>query len=178
MSKYIHEHVFDLQKMGWKAYRDENRSPVLIGIGLVGELRDVTPGRPREATLRSKAKQDETAVETESLAGRVWPIKRGGGQRGDASIRVGRTTESDVVIPEYSLSRVHCAFKYVLNGLTVFDCGSTNGTQVNGQLLEAQKPARIKSGVELILGRFKFEFLSNEIFLNRIRELVGPSRKV
>lgn len=172
MSKYIHEYVTDLQKLGWPTFRSENRSPVLIGVGLVGELREATPGRPREATLRSRAKEDETAVETESLAGRVWPITRKGGQRGDAQIKVGRSAESDVVIPEYSLSRIHCAFKYVLHGLTVFDYGSTNGTQLNDVLLEAHKPARIKGDAELILGRFKFEFLHNEAFLARIRQLV------
>jgi hypothetical protein len=53
----------------------------------------------------------------------------------------------------YGVSRLHAAMEYVDGELYVTDLGSTNGTRINGLLIEAQIPCRVRSGDELEFGR-------------------------
>jgi len=63
--------------------------------------------------------------------------------------RVGRGPENDVVISHPSVSTCHCEFELGLDYLAVRDCGSTNGTFINGQMI---KEARLDPGQTLQLG--------------------------
>ena len=60
------------------------------------------------------------------MAGREWPVNK-------TEIVIGRGQENDIVVDHRSLSRQHA--KIVLNGQVyrVVDCGSSNGTFVNGE---------------------------------------------
>ena len=50
--------------------------------------------------------------------------------RGD-EVRLGRGTENEVVLPDFSVSRRHAAFRREGTGWVVYDLMSTNGIQVN-----------------------------------------------
>ncbi len=63
--------------------------------------------------------------------------------------RIGRGPENDVVISHPSVSTRHCEFELGLDYLAVRDCGSTNGTFVNGQMV---REARLDPGQRLQLG--------------------------
>ncbi len=53
----------------------------------------------------------------------------------------------------YGVSRVHAAIDYVDGELQVTDLGSTNGTRINGLLIDPNVPCRVRSGDELEFGR-------------------------
>ena len=64
--------------------------------------------------------------------------------------RIGRGPDNDFVINHPSVSMRHCEFELGLDYLGVRDCGSTNGTFINGQRVTE---AKIEPGQMLQLGR-------------------------
>lgn len=71
-----------------------------------------------------------------------------------ARLRVGRSTECEIVIPVQStegVSRVHCEFGIDSFGSVVLlDAGSTNGTLLNGARLTG--PTRVQAAQAIALG--------------------------
>jgi transcriptional regulator with GAF, ATPase, and Fis domain len=63
---------------------------------------------------------------------------------------MGRSVGADLVLEAVGVSREHAALVVRDDGVWVEDLGSTNGTRLNGSLLEA--PRRLRDGDELALG--------------------------
>jgi pSer/pThr/pTyr-binding forkhead associated (FHA) protein len=71
----------------------------------------------------------------------------------DGNTTVGRSPESDIFLNDVTVSRHHCRFLTKGPNLTVEDSGSTNGTYVNDERVDA---AELSAGDEVIIGRFHF----------------------
>ncbi|MEM1183204.1 MAG: FHA domain-containing protein, partial [Acidobacteriota bacterium] len=71
-------------------------------------------------------------------------------------IRFGRSGENEVVLPDYSVSRRHAAIRPTAEGYDVFDLGSTNGVQINGQNVQQ---AALRAGDLLKIGVFELRIL-------------------
>jgi pSer/pThr/pTyr-binding forkhead associated (FHA) protein len=66
---------------------------------------------------------------------------------------VGRHPESDIFLDDVTVSRQHCRFLVTPDSISVEDSGSTNGTYVNDERVDA---ADLNAGDELLIGRFHF----------------------
>lgn len=172
MAKFIQHYADFLEREGLAAFRAQYGSPALIGLGMVGELHDAGP-LAAGATMFARASEISGVMATASLAGRVWFVEKGA-DRGEPMISVGRSAENDVVIPEYSLSRRHCAFKWDLGRISLIDRGSTNGTALGGKKLTPQKPVRLAGGETLTLGRYQFQFFTHAAFIERLAQISNP----
>jgi capsular exopolysaccharide synthesis family protein len=75
------------------------------------------------------------------------------------NILIGRDRINDVTINSRHVSRRHAVITWRKNFFEIADLGSTNGTQVNGQLIE--KPAELKSGdvIRLFDSELNFELI-------------------
>lgn len=65
---------------------------------------------------------------------------------------LGRARDCSLVLDETGVSRLHARLDFDHEQVTVTDLGSTNGTYVNSQRIEAHKPRRLKSGDVVNLG--------------------------
>jgi pSer/pThr/pTyr-binding forkhead associated (FHA) protein len=72
-----------------------------------------------------------------------------------ASATVGRSTNVDIVLPDEAVSRTHAAFRVDGQTLVVEDLGSSNGTLVNGEEIEA--PCRLAPGDVVTVGSTALE---------------------
>ena len=74
---------------------------------------------------------------------------------------IGRSSTCDVVINDYSVSKVHAriAHDVHLQRTMVTDLGSRNGTFMDEHRLEKGRPALIRSRDEIRLGRLNFVYL-------------------
>jgi pSer/pThr/pTyr-binding forkhead associated (FHA) protein len=79
-------------------------------------------------------------------------------------IVIGRLPDSDMVIPDPSVSKRHCAVEWDGKEVSVEDLKSTNGTYLGAVRLEANKPSVWPWGTDLRIGP-------------HIVSLVGPSDK-
>ncbi len=75
-------------------------------------------------------------------AERVYPLK------GD-NIIIGRDLSNDIVVQDPEVSRRHIRLTRKKNGYAVEDLGSTNGTHVNGLLLDSNYTLRVDDMIEL-----------------------------
>ena len=75
-----------------------------------------------------------------------------------SSASLGRGEDNDIVIEDPAISRRHLIFRREVDGVTVEDCGSRNGTVFNGAQL---KKAMLTHGAELHIGECLIRFLGS-----------------
>ncbi|HVS02131.1 MAG TPA: FHA domain-containing protein, partial [Thermoanaerobaculia bacterium] len=68
-------------------------------------------------------------------------------------VRLGRGSDNDLVLPDFSVSRRHAALRREGGGWFLYDLKSTNGVQVNGLTV---KKAPLRSNDRLKIGIFEF----------------------
>ena len=165
----IEQYAAQYVRLGPLEFRREFGRPVLIGMGIVAELKDRSRGRT--GTLRMQAVS--TAVPSQSLVGRVWLVTKGdNGPKGPA-IQGGRASNNDIVVPEFTISNTHFQMRYEATRLVVIDMGSTNGTYVNGERIEPGTRVPLVAGANLVFGRYQFEFLPAQAFVKMVADLTG-----
>ena len=83
---------------------------------------------------------------------------------------IGRTSECDLCIPDDErISRVHSRVDWDGATWVVVDLGSTNGTWVNGELVEER---RLEAGDVLEIGDTKLRFLPLEVGDEKVRKKI------
>ena len=75
------------------------------------------------------------------------------------STSAGRHPESDIFLDDITVSRRHAVIDRTDEGFTVRDAGSLNGTYVNRERVDR---ARLRTGDELQIGRFRLSFVLGE----------------
>jgi hypothetical protein len=164
---YLNDYIEELKRVGEVVFRRRHPSPVLIVTGKAAEL--VDRGASHEVTMVAKAATGSHAKEL-ALLHRVFPIvKAPFSPRGP--VLLGRTGDNDVAIPEYSISKRHCFFEFQPGQTLVCDCGSTNGTLLNGKKLEPKTAVQLRGGEMITLGRYAFMFQTAAGFLDYVRTL-------
>jgi hypothetical protein len=165
---HVDDFVQELKRIGEVAFRKRYPSPVLIVTGRAtrGKRAD-TDEVTRVIALKGSGKHRASLA----LVHRVFPLAKAPTAPG-GPIVVGRTTENDVSIPEYSISKRHCAFEIKDGMMTVADCGSTNGTTLNGAPLERDKAVPLCGGEQITMGRFTFVYETPAGFLEFVSGLV------
>jgi hypothetical protein len=75
---------------------------------------------------------------------------------------IGRVLPNDIVIPDFTISKIHASIKFIDNSYQCFDLGSTNGTLVANRLLKANESVILSPCDFITLGRLGFVFMPNE----------------
>jgi pSer/pThr/pTyr-binding forkhead associated (FHA) protein len=150
MPTYVSDLKEDLAKKGPARFIQENPHPVLVVLGLTGTLQD------SKGAGTVVAQASDTLLLT-TIVGRVFPVIKGQHAK-PGPVTVGRVADNDICVPEYSISKLHCYLVVSASEVRLMDCGSTNGTQVNGQTLQPKKAYPLAGGERLVLGRFAFLF--------------------
>jgi pSer/pThr/pTyr-binding forkhead associated (FHA) protein len=84
------------------------------------------------------------------------------------TVSLGRGEDNDIVIEDPAISRRHLVFRQELDGVTVEDCGSRNGTVFNGAPL---KKAALTHGAELHIGECLIRFLGSAAPAEAMKEV-------
>ncbi|MCA9304694.1 MAG: SpoIIE family protein phosphatase [Phycisphaerales bacterium] len=86
----------------------------------------------------------------------------------DRDTRIGRAVESDICLPDPSVSRRHATI-LIRQGLWyLVDQGSTTGTLLNRQRLEQDEPAEIRKGDTIEIGPWSFRVKDDETITQTI----------
>lgn len=78
----------------------------------------------------------------------------------DDRLTVGRGTDQDVCIPDRKISGAHALLEPIPGGYRIRDLGSTNGTYVNGQLVEGVR--RLDLDDEILFGNTRVLYTTRE----------------
>jgi hypothetical protein len=153
----------DLRKVGDGAFLLVHDVPVLVGKGIAGAL-----SSQKAASGATLAAEIGPYLESLTWMDRVFEIRPAA--KGAKAVSVGRTSDSDVVVNDFSVSRKQCSFAMQADGWLLTDGGSTNGTVVAGKKYKAPAAVVLKGGEEIILGRLAFEFHTPHSLLAKLKE--------
>ena len=81
-------------------------------------------------------------------------------QVGTEPLIIGRSPQNQIQIDQESVSRRHCHIRFSGSEFLVSDLGSTNGTYVNDDLVEAE--GRLRHGDQLKVGRTILKFIAGD----------------
>jgi len=165
MLTYAIDYKDELQRLGPAGFQRSYFQPVLVTLGMAGEI---NPTASSEGT--SVVNLNEGTFVCTRLTGRVFPVVKPRNSM-PGPISVGRTSENDIAIPEYSVSKRHCIISRVNGEFRLTDMGSTNGTIVDGVSLVPQKPRRLMGGETISLGRLMLVFYFAEGFIRHLQAL-------
>lgn len=90
-------------------------------------------------------------IQDGAMSGQMFLVDR-------PSIRVGRSTECDIVIDDSSISRMHVQFSRQADGNYIQDLGSRNGTKVNDDVLTG--PRQLVQGDIVLIGNIHLAYTS------------------
>jgi hypothetical protein len=165
---HVDDFVQELKRVGEVAFRKRHPSPVLIVTGRATRGKRAETG---EVTRVTSLKQSGKHRASLALVHRVFALVKAT-QAPPGPVIVGRTSDNDVSIPEYSISKRHCAFEVKDGMMTVVDCGSTNGTTLNGARLANGAAVPLCGGEQITMGRFTFVYETPAGFLEFVSGLV------
>jgi hypothetical protein len=164
MLTYANDYKEELTRLGADGFQRAHFQPVLVTLGMAGEIKDTTSNGGTGVV------DVDGLFATTRLTGRVFPVvKPRNAMRGP--ITVGRISDNDLAIPEYSISKRHCIIARVENEYRLTDMGSTNGTIVDGVRLQAKKPRRLLGGETISMGRLMLVFYFPDGFVRHLRNL-------
>ena len=86
-------------------------------------------------------------------------------------LTLGSAPDNDVIVDDPSVSRVHTMLHRLNGRWFVEDCGSRNGTAVNGRRLTSMQP--LQAADELLLGRARLQFCGQVSPVGRPTETVA-----
>lgn len=95
-----------------------------------------------------------------SLPYAIYPLmKRTNSESQGGRFTIGRTKENDMIMKDMAISKRHAIIGIHKGAFFIKDCGSTNGTRLNGRTV-ADKPVKLNDKDVIQLGNYKFTFLT------------------
>jgi hypothetical protein len=95
-----------------------------------------------------------------SLPYAIYPLmKRTDADSPENRITIGRTKDNDMIMKDMAISKSHAAIRISRGAFYIEDCGSTNGTRLNGQRVQ-DKPLKLHDKDIVALGNYEFTFLA------------------
>jgi hypothetical protein len=157
-----------LQRMAQSVARDDFvrfvQKPVLAGSaihrGTLAAHRGPT-AREMNRTILFEPEEDggESVSVSDSLKHAVYPLVKGAHTTTAPNFfSVGRVDTNDFIMPDYAISRQHAVIEIKRDDYVLRDCGSTNGTFLNGTRLE-KKPVHLADKDVVSFARYEFAFL-------------------
>jgi hypothetical protein len=166
-AQYLDEFIRELRRDGDTTFRSRHATPVIIVTRAEGELTG-----PQSGETTVMAETSGWRMQQVSLLNRVWAVSRGAFEK-DTPMILGRSEKvADIVVPDDSVSKRHCLFERKPDGITITDCGSTNGTIIGEVQLAPNKPHTLKGGETLTMGNFSFLFHTADGFIAYLKRVV------
>jgi hypothetical protein len=159
------------QKIKFKIFLEQ---PVLVGSSIQSGSLNLRKRASKEEMNRTVVFEldpaEDTASPSETLKHAIYPLVKGEYASGPVNVlSVGRVDGNDMIMPDYAISKQHSILEIKRGNYTIMDCGSTNGTMVNGKRLD-KKPVNLKDGDVVGFARYEFTFLFPESLYDMLLE--------
>jgi hypothetical protein len=157
-----------LQRMVQAVSREEfirfMQKPVLAGAGIhMGTLAARTDpgsgGMNRTILFEPMANGEASVSASEGLKHAIYPLVKGEYATSTGNtFSIGRIDGNDFIMPDYAISKHHALIEIKGGTYILKDCGSTNGTLLNGRRLQ-NKPLELHDRDIISFARYEFTFL-------------------
>jgi FHA domain len=164
---YLADFEAEYLRLGAQAFLKAYPWPVLVVTGFAGDLGDNTS---KSGTM--VATISDAMLQPTSLDGRVFPVVKGHNSA-PGPVSIGRTSDNDLAIPEYTISTHHCLIALVAGEYRLTDMAATNGTLVDGVRLMPRKPCRLNGSETVCMGRLNLLFHLPLGFADYLRQRIS-----
>ena len=150
--------------------------PMLIGRN---ESQSLAPRDEYNSTLKMSVDPKTRELRDEHMPStpldRVTPVVKSDRNSFASKVLVGRTETNDLVISHMTVSRHHAFFSSdePADHILLTDTGSTNGTHINGKLIEARQPHMLVDGDRLAFADTRFVFYTTGGFYDLLVDLAA-----
>ena len=139
------------------------QKPVLAGaaihMGTLAARTDAGAQMNRTILFEPMGAGEESVSASESLKHAIYPLIKGEYATSTGNVfSIGRIDGNDFIMPDYAISKNHALIEIKRDTYMLKDCGSTNGTLLNGTRLQ-HKPVEIHDRDIISFGRYEFTFL-------------------
>lgn len=140
--------------------------PVLVGSSIQSGSLNLQKRASKEEMNRTVVFElddaEEASSPSETLKYAIYSLVKGEYATGPVnSFTIGRVDGNDMIMPDYAISKQHAILEIKRGNYAIMDCGSTNGTMVNGKRLD-KKPVNLRDGNVVGFARYEFTFLFPE----------------
>jgi len=151
------------QKTKFKIFMEQ---PVLVGSSIQSGSLNLLKRASKEEMNRTVVFElddaEEVSSPSETLKHAIYPLVKGEYSSGPInSFSIGRVDGNDMIMPDYAISKQHAILEIKRGNYAIMDCGSTNGTMVNGKRID-KKPVNLRDGNIVGFARYEFTFLYPE----------------
>lgn len=149
--------------------------PAFVGSGIRdGELeRGAASGRAGKWQSTQMFTQSKIAelLEGASIEQSIFLLRKpmGLSLSGLRQFTIGRTQDNDILMNDFAISRSHAVVEIRGEIYYVKDLGSSNGTYVNGKLID-DRGTPLEDGDIVRFARYEFQFLSAEALFELLRQ--------
>jgi hypothetical protein len=156
-----------LQRMAQAVSREDfvrfMQQPVLAGaaihMGTLAARSEAGAQMNRTILFEPVGDGEESVSASEGLKHAIYPLMKGEYATSTGHIfSIGRIDGNDFIMPDYAISKNHALIEVKRDSYLLKDCGSTNGTLLNGTRLQ-NKPAEIRDRDVISFARYEFTFL-------------------
>jgi hypothetical protein len=139
------------------------QQPVLAGaaihMGTLAARSDAGSQMNRTILFEPTGEGGESVSASESLKHAIYPLVKGEYATSTGNVfSIGRIDGNDFIMPDYAISKNHALIEIKRDAYLLKDCGSTNGTLLNGTRLQ-NKPVEIRDRDIVSFARYEFSFL-------------------
>jgi hypothetical protein len=139
------------------------QKPVLAGaaihMGTLAARSDGGSQMNRTILFEPTADGEESVSASESLKHAIYPLIKGEYATSTGNVfSIGRIDGNDFIMPDYAISKNHALIEIKRDTYILKDCGSTNGTLLNGTRLQ-NKPVEVHDRDVISFARYEFTFL-------------------
>ena len=151
------------------------RNPVLAGSAFFDETPAFTqyPGDGETGKTQLVSDLDRSGILSgpgSSLPYAIYPLIKRTDAASPANIfTIGRTKNNDMNMKDMAISKTHAVIRIIKGSFFIEDCGSTNGTKLNGRRINA-KPQKLGYNDVIGLGNHEFTFLFPSSLYNLLRK--------
>jgi len=140
--------------------------PVLVGSSIQSGSLNLQKRASKEEMNRTVVFElddaEEASSPSETLKHAIYPLVKGEYASGPVNaFTIGRVDGNDMIMPDYAISKQHAILEIKRGNYTIMDCGSTNGTMINGKRVD-KKPVSLRNGDVVGFARYEFTFLFPE----------------
>jgi predicted component of type VI protein secretion system len=79
------------------------------------------------------------------------------------TVIIGRSPESDLIVPHPSISRKHCQIEVIEGTIFIIDLNSSNGTFINGMRLISEEKHALKASDKLVIGKLDAQIFDTDL---------------
>jgi len=142
--------VTDVRKMKRGEFMQRYSHPFL-GITVVSMPEDGDEGAFDTGVYEMKTTDIDPGLSGEENM--LCPVAKRPGANEFSFITIGRAGNNDIVIAANSVSKCHCMLQKSIDGFTLVDAESRNGTSLNGTALTPRKSQPVVSGDVILFAR-------------------------